>query len=414
MGEIRVTQKELERAKILTSLGAGRCTTKEAAILLGLTIRHTRRLRRLFETHGIEGLVHNSRGKSSSRAIPQKTRVEIVRLLQTRYPDFGPTLASEKISIDLGRSVSRETIRKIQQEEGLWRAKKRKRVKYHPRRKRRLQIGELVQIDGSIHDWLEGRGPCMSLIAFVDDATSRVMLARFAFCESTREYSRLMVEYANKHGLPQALYSDKHSIFRQTREHIRDQGELTCFGQSLEKLGVELICANTPQAKGRVERLFCTFQDRVVKEMRLANVDNMEQANEFLQKYIDVYNERYAVVPADPTDAHVKLQNQLEEDDFIVERHNRQLSKNLSFHFDHRLYQVVNPPTVRRLQGKKLILQETISGDLKVKTMDGQELEVEEVTEYMRPRQRELDGKEVFATVLSGKTRKPSKHHPWR
>lgn len=409
-----MTQKELYRAQVVIELATGKLTTRQAAERLGLSVRQVRRQRRLVEAEGPKGLAHKSRSRPSGRALDPRLKKQIIQLLHKRYADFGPTFASEKLAKDIGRPISRETIRKIQIEIGLRKSKRRKERRYHPRRPRRACIGELIQIDGSIHDWLEGRGPRMVLIAFIDDATSRVMHARFVKAESTEAYTRMLVEYFKKHGLPQALYSDKHSIFRQTKDHIRDQGRLTVLGENLERLGVELVCANSPQAKGRVERHFGTQQDRLVKEMRLAGICTMDEANEFLAEYLSIHNEKFSVEADSPENGHVVLKSPPKEEDFYIEKETRRLSKALSFQYENKEYQLVNPPSVRRLQHQTVEVVRLLTGKLRVRLQDGRLLAFEEVRVWSASRQRTLDGKQTAVVGLGSKRRKPGKHHPWK
>ena len=409
-----MSQRELYRAQVIIELSAGKLTTRQAAERLGLSVRQVRRQRRLVEAEGPKGLAHRSRSRPSGRALGRHLKKRVIELLHERYTDFGPTFAAEKLTKDLGRPISRETIRKIQIEIGLRKPKKRKERRYHPRRPRRACIGELIQIDGSIHNWLEGRGPRMVLIAFVDDATSRVMHARFVKAESTEAYTRMLVEYFKKHGLPQALYSDKHSIFRQTKDHIREQGRLTVLGENLERLGVELICANSPQAKGRVERHFSTQQDRLVKEMRLAGICTMDEANQFLTKYLSIHNEKFSVEANGSDNGHVVLANPLTEEDFYIEKETRRLSKALSFQYENKEYQLVNPPSVRRLQHQSVQVVKLLTGELQVRLQDGRCLAFEEIRVWSACRQKTLDGKQAAVVSLGSKRRKPGKHHPWK
>lgn len=408
-----MTEKELYKAKVLADSTAGKLTNKEAATLLQLTIRQVRRLKRRLEQGGVAGLAHQSRGSPSNRAFPKELREKIVMLLHDKYSDFGPTFAAEKLEEELGCQISRETVRKIQQQEGLRKTKKHKDTRYHPRRPRRSRVGELVQIDGSIHDWLEGRGPRMSLLAFVDDATSRVQVARFVSAESTQAYMSLMIEYINRFGRPKALYSDKHSIFRQTKESARDRGSLTCFGESLDRLHIDLICAHSPQAKGRVERHFGTQQDRLVKEMRLAGIDTMKEANDFLRSYLTVHNDKFAVAPLEEHDAHVVNLEPVDENSFFHTKEQRKLSKTLSFQYKGKCFQLINPPVVRRLQHKTILIKEMLSGRMQIETRAGRQLEFEPVTEYSQTKQKEMGYKEAALATFGSKSQKPSKHHPW-
>ena len=358
-------------------------------------------------------MVHKSRGKPSGRAISQKDLTIIKNLLHTRYSDFGPTFAAEKLSIDLGKGISREKVRQIQIEEGLHKPKIRRNVKYHPRRKRRKRVGELVQTDGSIHRWLEDRAESMTLITFIDDATSQIMHAGFVDSESTNAYMSLTKSYIENYGCPKALYTDKHSIFRQNNSNVRDQGKLTNFGKALRELSIELICAHSPQAKGRVERGFGVLQDRLIKEMRLANIQSMDEANAFLPSFLKDYNKRFAVSPAEAEDAHMPVRKKQDLKLIFTSREDRKLSKNLTFHYDCVLYQIYEPNLVNRLKNQKVEIRISPEREMQVISSWGQNLNFKAYVESGKSVQRTLDSKELESLWVSNR-RKPSKHHPWR
>ena len=291
------------------------------------------------ESKAPPGWFSRHRGKHPGNAIPEALREEILRLIRTRYGDFGPTLAAEKLHERHGHRLSAETLRQWMIADGLWQPKSRKRAQIHPRRPRRPCRGELVQIDGSPHDWFEGRGPRCTLIVFIDDATGELMALRFAPAETTWAYMQTLQAYLNQHGRPVALYSDKHSIFR--INHPEHEGELTQFSRALKTLDIAPIHANTPQAKGRVERANQTLQDRLVKEMRLRAISDINTANTFLPAFIEHYNQRFAVAPQNPNDAHRSvLHSERELALTLCLHHTRTLSKNLSFQFRNCEYQI--------------------------------------------------------------------------
>jgi len=275
--EIGLSERELERLGVLERLRTGGLSQADAALALGLSTRQVRRLLRRLERTGLEGLRSLRRGRKPNNWIDAARREAAVALLRAHYPDFGPTLACQMLAERHGLVFSVETTRTLMREAGLWRAKRRS-VRFHPPRARRPRLGELVQIDGSPHDWFEGRAPRCTLLVFVDDATSRIQAARFVAAETTAAYLELVGEYIGRHGLPQALYSDRHSIFRVNASESA-KSSLTQFGRALAELGIEGICANSPQAKGRVERANGVLQDRLVKLMRLAGVASWEAGN---------------------------------------------------------------------------------------------------------------------------------------
>jgi hypothetical protein len=235
--------------------------------------------------------------------MPDEVRQLAVTLVRERYSDFGPTLAAEKLVALHGCRVSRETLRQWMVADGLWTDRRHRLPSPHQPRRRRDCLGELVQIDGSEHAWFEDRGPLCTLLAFVDDATSRLMLLRFVASESAFSYFAATRSYLAAHGRPVAFYSDKHGIFRVNSKTATDEA-ITQFGRGLCELNIDIICANSPQAKGRVERAFSTLQDRLVKEMRLAGISTIESANAWLAGFIETYNERFGRHPANAKDLH--------------------------------------------------------------------------------------------------------------
>ena len=411
MEEIRMSEKEVLRQDIILKMERGEMTAAEGAAELGISERQLRRSRRRYEKEGLKGLVHRGRGSPSGRAFEPLYLDRVKQLLHEKYGDFGPSFAAEKLALELGRSISNEKVRQILIAEGLHTPKKRRSGKYHPRRKRRGCEGDLIQADGSLHDWLEDRAPKMTLITFVDDATSKIKHAKFVCRESTANYLRLMKEYLEKYGRPLALYVDKHSIFRQLDRDARERGELTNFGKALSRLDIELICAHSPQAKGRVERSFGNLQDRLVKEMRLAGICTMEEANRFLSGYLEAHNERFSVAAESSRDAHRKLQPSHDLRSILATSESRKLSKNLGFSYEGKLYQVDEPKLVNRLRNQRVEIRTTYDQEVLVVSSWGQELNYS--ASAAEAVQRTLDGKELERLWVDNR-RKPKKHHPWR
>ena len=290
--------KEVDRLEVIREVEGRRLRQREAGERMGLSVRQVKRHLRCYRELGARGLISGHRGRKANNAIAPEVRAEILGVVRERYEDFSPTLAWEKLREVHGYGVSVETLRKWMAEEGLWRSRKRRGMRVHQSRPRRPALGELVQIDGSPHRWFEDRGPYCTLIVFIDDATSRLMALRFAEAETTEAYLRTLRGYLDQYGRPVALYSDKHSIFRVNQQDR--QGELTQFTRALKTLDIQPIHANTPQAKGRVERANETLQDRLVKELRLGGIDSIDQANAFLPEYMADHNRRFAPAPAQP------------------------------------------------------------------------------------------------------------------
>ena len=317
---ISLSQRERERLKVLHEVEQGHLKQVEAARRLRLTDRHVRRLRARLRQEGDRGLVHRLRGRRSNRQIPEAIEQRALRRLrQAAYAGFGPTLAAEHVARQR-ICVSRETLRKWMSQAGLWRPRRPRLKSLHVWRPRRAAFGELVMMDSSPFCWLEERGPACQLIALIDDASSRVW-GRFVEQDSTEENLRTLAGWLERYGRPLALYTDKNSLFVTSRpvewqEQLRGESARTQFGRALVELDIEWIAAHSPQAKGRIERLFGTLQDRLVKEMRLAGIDTLERANRFLEiTFWPFWEERFTVRPAQNSDAHRRLErgHRLEE-----------------------------------------------------------------------------------------------------
>ena len=299
--------KEHRRVSVIRQTREKKLTQVKAGTLLGLTPRHIRRHIERVAQAGDQGLAHRGRGKPSNRQIPEKVQTKALTLYAQRYGDVGPTLAAEKLAERHGITISAETVRGWLLAKGVTHFQRRKRP-HRAWRERKAHVGELLQLDGSHHDWLEGRGPRCVLMAYIDDASSRV-LARFYEYEGTIPAMDSFRRYVTRYGIPLAVYADRHTTYQSpakptVEEQLAGREPLSQFGRALSELGVELIPAHSPQAKGRVERLFKTVQDRLVKELRLAGVSTLEAANRFLDGYLPIYNRRFSVQPAQPADLH--------------------------------------------------------------------------------------------------------------
>lgn len=417
MERIEMSGKEVKRLEVLCQVADGLVSQGMAAQALGLTVRQVRRLQRRYAEAGAAGLVSRRRGKPSNRRIADEIKAAILARLRECYADFGPTLAAEYLRED-GLQVSKETLRGWMIEAGLWQAAKGRRVCLHPPRPRRPRCGELVQIDGSPHDWFEGRGPRCTLIAFIDDATSRVMQARFVPVESTQAYLSILQDYVTSHGRPAALYSDRHGIFT---KHDPEDGEPTQFQRALEALEIAGIQALTPQAKGRVERLFQTLQDRLVKALRLAGVCDMAAANAFLEDYLATHNARFAVAPADDTDAHAPYDDNAEQLARICAiHHRRKLSKDLVLSFNRQRYILQTGGQPRyALRGATVTV--VVYPDQRIELLHGEEILPFKVFDTASAPMPPVDDKtlntrvdEVLKTRRWSEKSRPAPNHPWR
>src|SRR6478735_6194707 len=336
MGLIAMSERDLQRIEILSKVVGGRMTTVSAAHVLDLSERQVRRLLERIRTGGAASIRHKAIGRPSNNRISDGVRDYAVTLVGERYADFGPTLATEKLAERDGLRVSRETVRSWMVDAGLWLTRKQRRTFHQPRLRREV-YGELVQIDGSEHRWFEDRGPPCSLLVFVDDATGKLMQLRFVRSESAFTYFEALALYLERHGAPIAFYSDKHSVFRVAKKDARGGQAMTQFGRALCELNIEILCANSSQAKGRVERMNRTLQDRLVKALRLARIDNMRDGNAFLSSFMDRYNARFSVTPARSDDLHRPLN--LAPDrlrDVLCKREQRYVGAQLTFSYERQ------------------------------------------------------------------------------
>jgi hypothetical protein len=402
---IYMSLRELKRLKVIHEAIERHITQNKAALMTGLSERQVRRLVRGIREEGERGIVHKSRGKPSNRQMPEKVKEKVLKLYSKKYPGFGPLLATEKLKELDGIIISDETLRKWLMEAGLWK-RRRKKSSHRRWRVRKECFGEMVQMDGSHHDWLEGRGPKLVLMGYIDDATGNVF-GRFYDYEGTLPAMDSFKGYVRRYGLPQSVYLDRHSTYKSTKrltpeEELRGQSSpMSQFERALEELGVEVIHANSPQAKGRVERLFGTLQDRLVKEMRLVGVKTKEEGNGFLKEYLPTYNRRFRVLAANETDVHVKLPRHFNLDRQLCIKTERTVRNDNTVAHNGRLYQIEG-----KVKTRKVAVEERVDGSLHI-TSDGVGLKYKEIRE--RPK-RETGAK-------SAKTRKPyvpPKDHPWR
>lgn len=344
-----MSDRELTRLRVMVDLADGRLTVDAAAALMRLGRRQVYRLRSAFAANGLAALASRKRGRPSNRKHGDVFRRTALTLVRERYGDFGPTLAAEKLAERHGLTVGVETLRQWMIADGLWVDRRHRLPSPHQPRRRRDCLGELVQIDGSEHAWFEDRGPVCSLLAFVDDATSRIMQLRFVASESAFDYFRATRAYLETHGKPVAFYSDKHSIFRVNAKDAAGGERITQFARALSELNIDIICANTPQAKGRVERAFGVLQDRLVKELRLAGVVDIEAANAWLPGFVAAHNERFGRAPANAKDLHRPLGKADDVDEILAWREQRTVTRNLTLHYD-RMMLILDPtPRARAL-----------------------------------------------------------------
>jgi hypothetical protein len=366
MSVVLMSKRELNRIDILARLESGRLTPGAAAVLLQVSERQVYRLRRRFRDGGPAGIADRRRGRPSNNRLPDGLRDHAVTLVREHYADFGPTLAAEKLKDRHDLRVSRETLRSWMIQAGVWRPRA-ERKRFHQPRHRREHLGELIQIDGCEPRWFEDRGPPCTLLVFVDDATSRLMALGFVPSESTFAYFEVLRRYLEAHGKPVAFYSDKHSIFRVSQEEAAGGDGMTQFGRALDELTIEIICANAPQSKGRVERCFGTLQDRLVKELRLAGISDLDAANAFLPGFIESYNSKFARAPAQALDLHRPLDGMNQLGDILCWRETRRVSRQLVVHYNQMKFTLHPTEITARLVGQEVEVYDFPDGQLEIR-----------------------------------------------
>lgn len=357
--------RELDILRQIERWKSGLITQTEASGILRLSERHFRRLVRRYESSGAFGLCHGRKGKKPSNKLDDVIRQKSLSLIREHFYDYGPTLAAEKLSEYFGIKASRETVRQWMIQEKLWRPKQKKIPRPHPLRPRRPYLGELVQVDGSHHHWFEDRGLKCCLLVFIDDATGRLLNLRFAPGETTIDYLAMLKEYILEQGAPRAMYFDKHNVFHINHKVTRAKDGFTQFGRVMKQFKIEPIYAHSPQAKGRVERVNETLQDRLLKELRFFEIDNIEAANRHVKSFIQRFNEKFAVLPEEPIDLHRTLSNDERETvDFHCAVQNiKTITKDLLIKHNKHIFKITTKDyRPRQLIKQKVTMCEDVNG----------------------------------------------------
>jgi len=417
-----MSQKELGRVQVMRQLDEGQLKQRQAAQRLGLSLRQIKRLLKLYRRFGTAGLLSKKRGRPSHHQLSPQTRERALALLQMRYADFGPTFAHEKLTEVHHVQIGRETVRRLMIQAHLWQPRHASKPVLHPLRERRPRLGELVQLDGSPYAWFEDRAPACTLLVFIDDATGRLLHLCFTAAESTFSYFAATESYVRQHGKPIAFYTDKLSVFRINQPNDLGGSGLTQFTRAMKQLDIEVICANTPQAKGRVERVNATLQDRLVKEMRLRGISGMAEGNVYLPAFIEAFNRRFAVAPRQAEDAHRPLLPQDDLARILTVQEMRVLSKNLTLQYQKVIYQIQTARPTYALRNATVIVRENRHGEIAIE-YKGKALaytvyrEQAKAAEVVASKQIALKLDGLTAPQRSRKTRKayiPPPDHPWR
>jgi transposase len=408
---LTMSNREITRLEAMQRIKDKRLTQKEAARMLNLSVRQIKRLFRAYKVRGAKGIISARRGRPSNHRLDEQVEQQALDLLKEKYEGFGPTLAHEKLTEMHGVELSRESVRKLMIVEGMWKPKRAKQPSVHQMRERRACLGELVQIDGSEHAWFEDRGPKCTLLVFIDDATGRLLELWFVPHESFFGYCEAARHYFERCGKPVAFYSDKHGIFRVNVEQTIGLGSgITQFGRAMHDLDIQIICASTPQAKGRVERANQTLQDRLVKELRLRGISDMTAGNAYLPEFRDDFNRRFAVEPRSTHDAHRLLLKTENLDLILTHQKTATLSKNLTVQSNKVIYQIQSDRPDYALRNAQVTVCENAKGEVTILYKN----KPLAYTIYHKPiRQAEVvDTKTLDAHIRTPKP--PAPNHPWR
>ncbi|RQQ56613.1 ISNCY family transposase [Burkholderia stagnalis] len=363
---VTLNMRELDRLKVIQAVVETGLKPGRAAERLGVTVRQVQRLVDRYRESGAAGLASRKRGRLGNRRLDEALARRALTIIRDRYADFGPTLACEKLWECHGIRLAKETVRRLMTDAGLWIPRRQRPPKVYQPRARRACLGELIQIDGSEHRWFEERAPQCTLLVYVDDATSRLMMLHFTATESTFSYFEATRAYLEHYGKPVALYSDKASVFRSTNASKTGRS-VTHFGRAMYELNIDTFCANSSSAKGRVERAHLTLQDRLVKEMRLRGINTVEDANAYAPSFIATYNARFAKPPLSDFDAHRPLRDDEDLDQLLTWRETRRVSKSLTVLYDRVLYLLDDTATNRKLIHRYIDVWEYPDGRIEIR-----------------------------------------------
>jgi len=412
METLNMSTKEISRLEVMQKLVEKRLSQKEAGKILHLGVRQIKRLLKTYRKKGVVGLISKHRGRKGNNCLKAEVKKKALDLLKSKYKGFGPTLAQEKLAEKEKLKISDESVRQLMIAEGLWKARKVKKEVAHQLRERRACFGELVQIDGSPHDWFEGRTDRCVLLVFIDDATGKLLQLRFTENESYFSYCEAGEGYFMQYGKPAAFYSDKHGIFRVNNPSVGQSNALTQFGRAMQELDVQIICANTPQAKGRVERVNQTLQDRLVKEMRLRKISSMADGNAYLPEFIADFNQRFGVEARSSVNAHRALTVKDDLASILTWQEQRIVSKNLTVQFEKVVYQIQTERASYALRNANVTV--CVNAQQQVIILyKGQPLSY--TIYHQQAKQSEVvSAKDIGAALKERTYAKPAPDHPWR
>jgi transposase len=412
MEMLNMSTKEISRLEVMQKVIGKRMNQKEAGAILGLGVRQIKRLVKQYKQQGAAGLISKHRGRQGNHCLKEAVKKKALDALKNKYKGFGPTLAHEKLIEKEKLKLSVESVRQLMIAEELWKVRKVKKVVVHQLRERRACLGELVQIDGSPHDWFEGRADACVLLVFIDDATGKLLQLRFVESESFFSYCAAAEGYFKQYGKPAAFYSDKHGIFRINLPTTGQKDALTQFGRAMQELDIQIICANTPQAKGRVERVNQTLQDRLVKEMRLRGIANMADGNAYLPEFIANFNPRFAVEPRSSVNAHRTLTAKDDLVRILTRQEQRLISKNLTVQFENTVYQIQTERPSYALRNASVNVCVNMQGLITI-LYKGKALPYT-IYHQQAKQSQVVFSKDLGAALKERTPTKPAPDHPWR
>jgi transposase len=429
--KVTFSMDEIRRLEIIHKVEGKQLTGKQAAELLRLSERQVWRLIANYREQGAPGLVHGNRGRTANNRIPEEIRVQVLELAENEYRDYNDSHFTEELEERYSLEISRSTVRRIRRQAGLSSPRKRRPPRHRRRRKRREKAGMLLQTDGSRHDWLEGRGPWLTLIAYIDDATNEVQGATFRDEEDAAGYFLGLQEICMKRGIPGAIYADRHTIFQSPlkatlEQELNGEQPRSQFGRLLDELGIELISAKSPQAKGRIERLWGILQDRMVKVLREAGASNQEEANQVLESYLPKHNQRFMREAAEPGTTYLPWPQEYQIKDFFCFKHTRVVTNDNTFSFDGHRLQIPPGPKQRSYARASVDVLQHLDGQLEVRYQGRSLVTFQQASAHpVRVKKFEpAPGQETPKSVLvqekpakTPKSRapyKPAANHPWR
>jgi transposase len=407
-----MSEKEADRYRIFMAVMSKEIMLMEAATLLKISYRQASRLKAEFSSKGVKGLISKKRGRRSNRAMKEDLEKRIINIIQQNYGGYGPTLLSEKLIEKHGIEISNEKIRQLLLKHDIPYKKRDRKNRAHQRRQRRDCEGELEQTDASIHAWFDDRAPKCALHLSIDDATSKIKAGRFGEQETTKDYWLMFEDYFQEHGLPRALYVDRRGVFKVNQKGC--ENNITQFKRSMNELGIDIIFAGSAQAKGRVERVNGTLQDRLVKELRELNISSIEAANAYLPEFIEKYNKKFGKPAASPFNAHRPLDQKIDLKRILCEKFDRLVRKNLEVQFENQVYQLEKSKETIHLRGTKAKVIKTLEGKILIEHKERliPYKKFEEIP-FEKPEKNLQEIADEWERSLN-KGRKPPENHPWK